>query len=100
LDSLRKVVIRSTDAEVRRRAKRLIKAVEDCIYNEVRYLAGYSAQVTCIAISPDGKRVLYDYYDASFATTSMRNGAKKAVQSPEIAHASGAPGLAAARAYR
>ena len=52
LDSLRKAAAGSEDAEIRRRAESLIKAIEDRIYAEVRRLMGHTAKVTCGAFLP------------------------------------------------
>ena len=56
LDGLQKAAARDKDAEIRRRAEGLVKAIEDRIYTDVRHFEGHTAKVTCLAFSPDGKQ--------------------------------------------
>ena len=46
----------STDAEIRRRAKRLVNAIERNTFAEVRRFGGHTGSVNAVAFSPDGKR--------------------------------------------
>src|SRR6266513_1438016 len=58
VEALRRAAANSEDAEVRRRAKQLIKAIEDRICVEVRRFQGHTGEVACVAFSYDGKRAL------------------------------------------
>lgn len=46
----------STDAEVRRRAKRLVEGIEARLYHEIRVMRPEAGAVNGVAFSPDGKR--------------------------------------------
>ena len=56
LDALHKALA-SDDLEVRRRAGRIVAAIEGRLYPEL-YLVGHTALVTRICVSADGKRLL------------------------------------------
>jgi WD40 repeat protein len=58
LDPLRTAAAKNEDAEVRRRAKQLIKVIEDRICVEVRRFQGHTGEVACVVFSPNGKRAL------------------------------------------
>ena len=51
-----RLAMTSTDAEIRRRAKRLVNAIERNVYAEVRRFEGHGGSVNAVAFSPDGKR--------------------------------------------
>jgi WD40 repeat protein len=55
LPELRRAM-KSTDAEIRRRAKRLVNSIERNVYAEVRRFEGHGGSVNAVAFSPDGKR--------------------------------------------
>jgi WD40 repeat protein len=74
LDSLQKAAARSKDAEIRRRAESLIKAIEDRIYTEVRRFEGHTATVTCLALSPDGKQALSGSDDKTVRLWDIQSG--------------------------
>src|SRR5205085_2689832 len=61
LDALHKA-LSSDDLEVRYRARRIIAAVENKLYPELR-LTGHTGQVRCVCVSADGKRLLTSSYD-------------------------------------
>ena len=56
LEALRKAATGSDDAEIRRRAEVVFKAVEPRIRGELRSFAGHTDGVFSAAFSPDGKR--------------------------------------------
>ena len=53
-----RLAMASADAEIRRRAKRLVNAIERNTYNQVRQFAGHAGSVNSVAFSPDGKQAL------------------------------------------
>ena len=61
LDALHKA-LSSDDLEVRYRARRIIAAVENKLYPELR-LTGHTGQVRSVCVSADGKRLLTSSYD-------------------------------------
>jgi WD40 repeat protein len=74
LAGLRNAAARATDAETRRRAESLIKAIEDRIYAEVRRLEGHTAKVNCVAFSADGKRALSGSSDKTIRLWDIQTG--------------------------
>jgi WD40 repeat protein len=57
LDALRKAM-KSGDLEMRRRAERIVDAIEKTVYRELRKFEAHSGSVNCVCFSPDGKRAL------------------------------------------
>src|SRR3954453_11493133 len=57
LDALHKA-LKSDDLEVRRRARRIVAAVEGRLYVEQLRLTGHSGWVVRVCVSADGKRLL------------------------------------------
>ena len=53
-----RLAMASADAEIRRRAKRLVNAIERNTYNQVRQFAGHAGSVNSVAFSPDGRLAL------------------------------------------
>ena len=51
-----RLALTSTDAEIRRRAKRLVESIEKNTFREVRQFSGHGGSVNAVAFSPDGKR--------------------------------------------
>src|SRR5262249_44516344 len=55
LAELRKALV-SKDLEIRRRARRLVDAIEKEVYGLIRVFEGHSGGVNGVAFSPDGKQ--------------------------------------------
>ena len=53
-----RLAMTSKDAEIRRRAKRLVNVIERNVYTEIRQFTGHSGSVNAVAFSPDGKRAV------------------------------------------
>jgi len=58
LEALRKAAKGSDDAEVSRRAEKLLTPLEAMLRGELRCFTGHTDDVNSVAFSPDGKRVL------------------------------------------
>ena len=58
LGQLRRAVTNSPDAEVRHRAGRLIRAIEQRLYGDARIFTGHTRPIVSVAFAPDGKRIL------------------------------------------
>ena len=53
-----RLAMASADAEIRRRAKRLVNAIERNTFAQVRQFRGHTGSVNSVAFSPDGKRAV------------------------------------------
>ncbi len=53
-----RLAMASADAEIRRRAKRLVNAIERNTFIQVRQFVGHTGSVNSVAFSPDGKQAL------------------------------------------
>src|SRR5947209_14100421 len=63
----------SDDPEVRRRAGRIVTAIESRLYPELR-LAGYRGPVLSVCVSADGKRLLSASYDTTVRVWDVESG--------------------------
>src|SRR5262245_56021954 len=72
LDALRKA-LSSDDLEVRRRASRILDAIEDRLYPQLR-LIGHTGEVSRVCVSADGKRLLTSGTDRTLRLWDAHSG--------------------------
>ena len=63
LNALLRAATKSNDAEVRRRANDVVKALTANLYRESRCFTGHKGPINSVALSPDGKRALSGGWD-------------------------------------
>ncbi len=80
VEALRTAAAKSNDAEVRRRALQVLKAIEDRVCVEVRRFQGHTGQVACVAFSPDGKRALSGAAKRQYSIHASREKKKETLQ--------------------